>query len=367
MTWSSTGDQLVAVIDGAGRPELPKDHYASSRLFSLRGDPQNGAFDSVTGYPDISLWAFLKCGAPYYAMNCLSVDGVIYQYLCTFNRKVDWIREGIESSHNFNSAKRIYCVDNGRTWRNQDGTTPVVQEPQNAQSADNMLIFHEPQNCFSIPSFLQMGQDYSLNRDGYVYVYAPNGSTEGTMNELVLFRVKKKKLLDRGSYEFFAARNRDGSARGASDVQARAVVHTFPSGWVDRNFPLCWLPSVAYNAPSRLYMMANSSGVSANCISDKPSYFGLWVAQNPWGPWHQIHEESAWIAGGDVQARAAAPLIAPKWLSSDGRSFWLVWTDVQQSTSIRSLRRRRLGYVGAGDSSHPYFGFNAQRMDLVTK
>ena len=29
-------------------------------------------------------------------------------------------------------------------------------------------------------------QNYEYNRDGYVYVYAPNGNKEGSMNELVM-------------------------------------------------------------------------------------------------------------------------------------------------------------------------------------
>ena len=41
-------------------------------------------------------------------------------------------------------------------------------------------------------TILQMGKGYAENRDGFLYVYAPNGSTEGTMNQLVLFRVPKE-------------------------------------------------------------------------------------------------------------------------------------------------------------------------------
>jgi hypothetical protein len=80
----------------------------------------------------------------------------------------------------------------------------------------------------------------------------------------------------------------------------------------------------------------------------KPSYLGLWTAPRPWGPWQQIHEETAWTPAGDANARAYQPQIAPKWIAADGSSFWLVWTDFQQ--------------VGG---SRPYYAFNLQKVAVV--
>ncbi len=60
----------------------------------------------------------------------------------------------------------------------------------------------------------------------------------------------------------------------------------------------------------------------------KPSYLGFWTAPQPWGPWKQIYEEKAWIPGGDKGSRAYQPQIAPKWISDDGKTFSLVWTDL---------------------------------------
>ena len=63
-----------------------------------------------------------------------------------------------------------------------------------------------------------------------------------------------------------------------------------------------------------------------SCASDgmwfgMPSYLGFWSAQNPWGPWTQIHEEKEWMPAGDKAARAYQPQIAPNWISDDGKSF----------------------------------------------
>lgn len=115
---------------------------------------------------------------------------------------------------------------------------------------------------------------------------------------------------------------------------------------------------------------------------DKPSYLGFWVSRNPWGPWTQVHEETAWTPGGEATALAYQPQISPKWIASDGGSFWLVWTDLQTRTdSTRSrellseLQRRSnpnawtedytIRFATEQRNHTPYYAFNAQRVDVV--
>ena len=78
-----------------------------------------------------------------------------------------------------------------------------------------------PGDAYSLLTVLQMGKNHQHNTDGFVYVYAPNGNTDGTMNQLVLCRVRKDYILNRSAYEFFAARRPDGSAEWAADINAR--------------------------------------------------------------------------------------------------------------------------------------------------
>ena len=98
-------------------------------------------------------------------------------------------------------------------------------------------------------------------------------------------------------------------------------------------------------------MMVNwSMGNGSNGPSlDEPSYLGFWVADKPWGPWLQVHEETEWTPGGDHQARAYQPQIAPKWIAQDGRSFWLVFSDFQSV-----------------DGVYPYYCFNCQKVEIIT-
>ena len=372
MTWSADDRQLVAVGDGTGWPEIPKDRpykRYSSRLFAIDGDPNSAVFEEVAGYPDVPTWEYINGSVPpYYSLGMLAVEGHIYQYLSTCTHR--WQEK---SDVQFNGAKLIYSTDNGRTWRNQNGSTPVIKELHGSQSRENMAFFLEPQNAFSILTFLQMGKDYRENRDGYVYVYSPNGTTEGTMNELVMFRVPKGQVLDRGAYEFFGGLRTDGGAHWIKDINSRGVVHTFPHGLISPAWPMAWQPSVVYNGPLGLYMMANSNSTGGEALASKPSYLGIWISANPWGPWKQIHEETEWTPQGDANARAGWPQIAPKWIAADGRSFWLVWTDVQQ-TAPGDFNSPVLKSPNEADFNqnllrwkkyHPYWSFNTQRFDLV--
>jgi hypothetical protein len=361
MTWASDDRQYAALCDGYGEEAAPKGMW-NSRLIEINGGPQHVSFKGIADYPEIMRSAVTT----YYGFGTLAADERIYQFLTHFNSAV----------------KLIYSPDNGRTWCNQDGSTPVVWEAKDRQSHETMAFFNEPQSSFNLLSIAQMGRGYRDNRDGYIYVYAPNGVTEGTMNELVMFRVPKARLLDRSTYEYFAGRLPNGGAKWTNDIGARAVVHTFPRGWVGK-IPYCWQPSVTYNAPLGMFMMASwgwDFGAEATTAPSRPSYLGFWTAPHPWGPWTQIHEEIAWTPGGDPVARAYQPQIAPKWIAEDGKSFWLVWTDLQgvqkmvpeydrlikEKYDRNAMTPSDWAQAAALIRTYmPYYSFNAQRVDMV--
>jgi len=62
-----------------------------------------------------------------------------------------------------------------------------------------------------------------------------------------------------------------------------------------------------------------------------PGYLGFWTAPQPWGPWKLVHEEKAWLSEShdDYDARCYQPQIYPKWISDDGKEFYLIWTDLR--------------------------------------
>ncbi|MBI4166534.1 MAG: hypothetical protein HY508_12445 [Acidobacteria bacterium] len=198
MSWAADDRQYVSVCDGVGWFKNPIGLY-NSRLFAISGGPRDATFQDVPGYPDlIDNTPSRPHHAPrYYNFGTLALDGRIYQYLSTFNHEANRPDGSTSPDLRFVGAKLIYSPDNGRTWCNQDGSTPVGWEPWRSRSRKTIVFFEEPQDAFSLLTVLQMGRNYEGNRDGYVYVYAPNGANDGTMNQLVMFRVPKAKVLDR--------------------------------------------------------------------------------------------------------------------------------------------------------------------------
>lgn len=376
MTWTKDGSQLVSLLDGASWPAVPDDDYYSSRLFTVDGGPQNASFRESAGYPRMLIWDYISGRkAPYYGLGMIAIDDHVYQYLSTGPLWGGYDDLGSIEQH-FNGVKLIYSPDNGHTWHNQSGSTPVVHESSQDQSRDNMFFLREGQHAFSMLSVLQMGRAYRDNRDGYVYVYGPNGAAEGTMNELVMFRVPKHRMLHRGACEFFAGLTSDGRPRWVPDIDDRAVVHSFQRGWVPPVFPVSWCTSVAYNAALGTYLMVSSAGCSVAGHEDPLSlgqtYFGIWAADQPWGPWVQVHEQRKWAPGGDARAFAALAQLAPKWTSADGKSVWVVWTD-WQGKAVEDLAMYEVRTVDdfrtvrkQWRETRPHFGFNTQRFDLVS-
>ncbi len=309
-TWAADGNQYVLQCDGRGY---------NTRMWRLVGSPPDFKFEPVEGHPGPKE----PPPARYYGFGILAVGDAIYHYYSTPDR---WDQQ----PKKFIGTKLIYSPDVGKTWHNQDGTTPVVFEPWTERSRKNMTFFNEPDESFALLTMLQMGKAYELNRDGYIYAYSPNGSTEGTMNQLAMFRAPKDKLRQRDQYEFFVSRRDDGEATWSKNIADRKPVHVFPSGWVNKfEHPYAWHPSVVYNAGLGVYMMANW-GMGTDATGQwfrKRSYLGLWVADRPWGPWRQIHEDKAWFPpGGDPPGNCYQPQIMPGWIAPDGKSFWLAWT-----------------------------------------
>lgn len=382
MTWTADDQQLTAVCDGTGWIEPPNRLY-NSRLFRIVGNPQSARFEDVPTYPDLIANVNSTEVNRYYGFGTIAVDGHIYQFLSTPNHRFfEKFAGDPMPGARFVGAKLIHSPDSGRTWRNQDGSTPVRWESWSERSCANMMFYEEEQSAFSLISILQMGQDYGDNKDGYVYGYSPNGCAEGSMNQLVMFRVAKAHICERNAYQFFAG-FKSQVAQWSDDISAREPILNFPGGWVNEAVhPWAWMPSVAYNKPLGLYIMASwGTGLSAaGHWFGKPSYLGLWASTTPWGAWEQIYEEAVWTPGGDGNARAFAPQISPKWIAEDGRALWLVWSDFQGAEAAGSQAKRLAEEVrkmdGLGQARAmgrlfqrylPYYSFNAQRVDLVVK
>ncbi|MBU0556360.1 MAG: DUF4185 domain-containing protein [Alphaproteobacteria bacterium] len=380
MTWTADERQLITLNDGAGWVD-PPDRFFKRSLWSISGDdPRNLSARIVEGFPAVEQSEEPEDAPHYHGHGLLAVRGRVYQFLIALD-------QAQERPRHWTTAKLIYSDDGGRSWRNQDGSAPVRWESWDEQESDKFAFFNEPGGCFSLLTILQMGQDYRANRDGYIYVYGTNGNVDGQMNELVLFRVGIDDILDRRAYRFFAGLQPDGSPLWSETLDDRRPVHVFPRGWVNSTnlFPgdlvvETWLPSIVYNQALDVFMMVSSGNGCADDGTEfgKPSYLGFWISKTPWGPWRQIHEERAWTPGGDPLARAYSPQIGPQWISADGKSFWLVWSDLKgireiaqamnspeaEPPAAKTPQETALEANTLMRSFMPGYGFNAQLVEL---
>ena len=342
MTWARDGKQYVVLGDGKGWPDAegrtgPTFH---TKLYGLDGDPPDLTFAHLHGYPDL-IGEESPSQNRFYGAGILAIDDCIYHFLGAPNPPSD------QPAPRYVGSKLVFSPDQGRSWKNQDGS-PLCWEGWADRNRGNMIFFDEPDEAFSLVTLLQMGKDYEHNKDGYIYGYAPFGNGEGAANQLAMLRVAKDRIRNRSEYEFFVARNHDGSAKWSDHIDDRGVVYSF----LKCHWPwTCWHPSVVYNAPFDVFMMANwAMGCGTDGPSvDAPSYLGFWLAEKPWGPWRQVHEEKEWTPGRDRQARAYQPQISPRWIANDGKSFWLVFSDFQNV-----------------DGEHPHYGFNYQQVEILT-
>ena len=344
MSWAADDKQYVSLCDGRGFGGMRQENF-NSRMYAISGDPPAGVkFEYMATYPDLVNGPGRQFSR-YYNFGTLALGPNLYQYLSTPNVPFS------EKMPRFVGAKLIHSPDSGKTWHNQDGSTPVVWEKWEERSKKNMAFFEEDGETFALITVLQFGKDYRANKDGFVYLYAPNGNTEGTMNQLVLCRVPKNRITDRGAYEFYAGKGSgNDEAKWSKDIRDRSPVHTFPAGWVNRHIhPYAWHPCVVYYEPTGEYLMANwGMGIDEKGMwFGKPSYLGFWTSPHPWGPWKQVHEDTEWTPGGDGAARCYQPQVAPKWIAADGKSFWLVWTDFQDLKGGK-----------------PYYSFNVQKVEV---
>jgi hypothetical protein len=241
-TWAADNHQYTVLGDGGGLSSTGT--VWNTRVYRLAGKPPQHALEMLRGYPS----------APYaiqhwYGYGLVSIDGRLFHYLCYLEHG-QWHGAGSKPSH-FRGA-RIAQAPDPQSWQFADRQPLDFDTPPPAK----MLFWDEPDRTFSLLSVLQFGRDYAENTDGFVYVYAPNGYTEGTMNQLVLARVPKADILERAAYEFFVRIDAGGNVVWSRQLADRGVVHRFPEGWVGEHLAYSWQPSVVYIRSLKQFFMA---------------------------------------------------------------------------------------------------------------
>jgi len=215
------------------------------------------------------------------ASGLLCVEGVLYL----------WVR-------NATNSQLGWSADHGRTWSWADWKFT---------------------NSFGCPTFLNFGRDYAGARDQFVYIYShDSGSAYERADRFVLARVPKDRIRDRATYEFFVRLDEKNNPTWSTNIEQRGAVFESPGN--------CYRSSLGYCAGAKRYLWCQTGQGNDTRFSGG---FAIYDAPEPWGPWTVAFETDQWDVGPGESMH-----LPTKWMSSDGREMWLVFSG-DDSFSLR--------------------------------
>lgn len=336
-TWAADDSIITAMDDGDW---FSTEYRYHSRLYRLYGDQNNFSRHDVPGYP-----RFHTDDDGWFAYGMLSASGTLYSM-------VSKTQTGAWSEGPFRGVKMLRSYDNGSSWNrvdqhnNERAIGPWDSAVQSV--ADSEMFFGQEFGRtgsgktaypFSFVSFVQSGRDHSASKDGYVYIYSPEGSKS---NELLLARVPEAQVGQRSAWQYFSGWDR-GTAMWSGDINQRQPNLNLPDrnshgeyfGWYS------WLPSVVWNPGLQLYVMANGGTYGGNFSNSTADYYdkwmhnksgslGLWYSETPYGPWNQFFYTDYWTPDNPANL-TYQPKLSPKWISEDGKKMVLIWSDAQRN------------------------------------
>jgi hypothetical protein len=298
-TWADDGNLYTMFNDGTGFS--PNADKLSNGFAKLDGTTLRDIEGINVSSPDISFVGSGKNGRK--TGGLISVDGVLYALMRNLN--------------NDGTGMILMWSDNkGESW--QEGPS---------------------WNELSIGDFVNMGQDYSLAQDEYVYFIGHNGNDAyKRYDSFMMARVPKDQITNKSAYTYYAGAN-NGEATWAANIQGRKPVFQMS---VDN----CYRPSLTY-IPGKVdrYLLMFMPHSTAGSYQ---RYLGVFEAPNPWGPWSVVKEVTNFPVYPDKndQERRYHPRIPTKWISDDGLRF-------MYNYSV---------FRGNGD---PYYKYNLQRARIV--
>jgi hypothetical protein len=248
--------------------------------------------------------------------------------------------------------------DNGATWYRVDrhGRNRKLgpQDPVRNEVTPSEMFFleefglrHQEREAypFSFLDFVQCGKDNAAAKDGFLYVYSPEGAHS---HKLLLARVAKNRVGVRSAWEYFARYEKDRPL-WTKNIRKRGYAHVFPMkshdgkyfGWYS------WLPSVVWNEGLGLYIMVNGGTYAGRHMTasgqdyynrwmhTRTGSLGFWYSEAPYGPWRRFYYTDYWTVD-DSGNRTYQPKLSPKWISADGRQMVLIWSDAMKDEKGRS-------------------------------
>lgn len=284
VTWADDDLMYTAYGDGYGfQPFVPRK--LSMGFASIAGFPENFQGTNIRSDSGEDLGDG-RAGRK--ASGMLMVDRVLYV----------WVR-------NTGNSQLGWSTDYARSWNWADWKFAT---------------------SFGYPTFLNFGKDYEGSRDDFVYIYSHDSdSAYEASDRMVLARVPKERIHDRGTYEFFRGLDNRGNPLWTANVDLRGTVFSHPGH--------CYRSGITYNPGLRRYLWCQIHPQSED--SRGPRFqggFGIYDAPEPWGPWSTVFYTREWDVGpGETSS------FPTKWMSDDGKTIHLAFSG-DDHFSIRQAR-----------------------------
>jgi CubicO group peptidase (beta-lactamase class C family) len=211
------------------------------------------------------------------ASGMLCVDGVLYMLV-----------------RNTGNSQIAWSVDHGKTWTWCDWKFT---------------------SSFGAPTFLNYGKNYAGARDDFIYIFSHDSdSAYEPADRMVMARVPKDKIRNRGSYEFFKSLDGSGQTVWTESIAERGAVFTNPGK--------CYRSGISYNAGLKRYLWCQILPASKHPQGTRfQGGFGIYDAPQPWGPWTTVFYNTEWDVGpGETSS------FPTKWISTDGKTCYLLFS-----------------------------------------
>ncbi len=243
-TWANNDKLYMSWGDGSGFDSKEGTDLGiaeiTGRLPNIKGT--NIFFDPLVANPDC---AGLNCKVPNEEKPtcCLSGDDKPSSLLYVNNKLYAQIHSPLGDS---NVGYIAVSEDKGKTWTRYKENSPWTKRAN---------------SNFRSMFFINMGKNYNLNTDGYVYAY---GIGKEWMWEggVYLARVKKEDITNYNAYSYFSGMNGQAPIWSAKQNEAKPVQADLI---LDEQFSVIYHPGIG-----RYLIM---------------SQFLVYDSPTPWGPW----------------------------------------------------------------------------------
>jgi len=297
ITWVNDTLQITSYGDGDGFDGTQRN--LSLGMAYITGDPPGHHaidFSSNIDTPEGGGPSGIKTS------GIIMVDGILYLFVRNYKPP---------GSDDHTNARLAWSTDYGKTF----------------QWADWYFS-----DTFGCPTFIQFGADYANAMDDYVYIASQdNDNAYQYAPDVVLARVPKDRIADRVVYEFYAGMDSQNQTMWSREIQRRAPIFTNPQG-VQR-IDLVYNPAIARFILTTSHRPAGDKRTHTDAL-------GIFESAFPWGPWYTIFYDDDW----SDNCRTYHHRFPTKWMSSNGREMWLLYSGLDCGLYDFCLVKARLKY-----------------------